>query len=254
LLQRRYCRFQISTVVAREGCGNLALIIGVAILFRPSYVTPESPEEQPEAWSDRSVSPPRSVHLTVKASSDVGKRVAYSSAEGAEFDHVNAAFSPFTPYRRRPYRRCVQALSVHRLTTTDIHVPVGPTAQELRDTLCLYQAEVAAMGGDGAADLLTHVENVVGQIKSTVNGQFISQNQDNGQVYLDLKKTEDYDALIEKRAESLDSTQLDRYYYTEYPAPCNARVTARPMPLPAPVTSAILPLVVIFVLSLCSTN
>jgi len=56
---------------------------------------------------------------------------------------------------------------------------------------------------------------VVGQIKSTVNGQFISQNQDNGQVYLDLKKTEDYDALIEKRAESLDSTQLDRYYYTE---------------------------------------
>src|ERR1019366_10691278 len=27
---------------------------------------------------------------------------------------------------------------------------------------------------------------------------------------------------------------------TEYPAPCNARLTARPMPLPAPVTSAIL--------------
>jgi len=46
------------------------------------------------------------------------------------------------------------------------------------------------MGGDGAADLLTHVENVVSQIKSTVSGQFISQNQDNGQVYLDLKKTE----------------------------------------------------------------
>jgi hypothetical protein len=69
------------------------------------------------------------------------------------------------------------------------------------------------MGGDGAADLLTHVENVVSQIKSTVSGQFISQNQENGQVYLDLKKTEDYDALIEKRAETLDSTQLDRYYY-----------------------------------------
>ena len=53
----------------------------------------------------------------------------------------------------------------------------------------------------------------LGQIKSTVNGQFISQNQENGQFYLDLKKTEDYDALIEKRAETLDSTQLDRYYY-----------------------------------------
>jgi hypothetical protein len=110
-------------------------------------------------------------------------------------------------------RRIIRALSVNRLTTGDIYVPVGPTATELRDTLCLYQPEVAAMGGDGAADLLTHVENVVGQIKSTVSGQFLSQNQDNGQIYLDLKKTEDYDALIEKRAESLDSTQLDRYYY-----------------------------------------
>ncbi len=124
---------------------------------------------------------------------------------------VEAAFpsKPFKPMAKR----IIQALSVDRLTTGDIHVPVGPTAAELRDTLCLYQAEVAAMGGDGAADLLTHVENVVGQIKSTVNGQFISQNPENGQIYLDLKKTEDYDALIEKRAESLDPTQLDRYYY-----------------------------------------
>jgi hypothetical protein len=124
---------------------------------------------------------------------------------------VDAAF-PMKPFKPMA-RRIIQALSVHRLTTGDIHVPVGPTAAELRDTLCLYQAEVAAMGGDGAADLLTHVENVVGQIKTTVSGQFLTQNHDNGQVYLDLKKTEDYDALIEKRAETLDSTQLDRYYY-----------------------------------------
>ncbi len=32
-------------------------------------------------------------------------------------------------------------------------------------------------------------------------------------VHLDLKKTDDFDALIEKRAESLDPSQLDRYYY-----------------------------------------
>lgn len=124
---------------------------------------------------------------------------------------IEAAF-PIKPFKPMA-KRIIQALSVDRLTTGDIHVPVGPTAAELRDTLCLYQAEVAAMGGDGAADLLTHVENVVGQIKSTVNGQFISHNPENGQIYLDLKKTEDYDALIEKRAESLDLTQLDRYYY-----------------------------------------
>ena len=46
-----------------------------------------------------------------------------------------------------------------------------------------------------------------------MSGQFISANPDNRQYYLDLKKTDDYDALIEKRAESLDEAQLDRYYY-----------------------------------------
>ena len=50
-------------------------------------------------------------------------------------------------------------------------------------------------------------------IVRTVNEQFVSSNRDNGQYYLDLKKTDDYDALIEKRAESLDLSQLDRYYY-----------------------------------------
>src|SRR6266852_9509255 len=69
------------------------------------------------------------------------------------------------------------------------------------------------MGGDSAADLLTHVENVLQRIKSTVSGQFISSNPDNGQYYLDLKKTDDYDALIEKRAESLEEEQLNRYYF-----------------------------------------
>jgi Family of unknown function (DUF6079) len=124
---------------------------------------------------------------------------------------IDAAFpsKAFKPMAQR----IIHALSLHRLTTGDIYNPIGVTAAELRDSLCLFQLEVAAMGGEGAADLLTHVENVLNQIKSTVAGQFISQNQDNGQFYLDLKKTEDYDALIEKRAETLDSAQLDRYYY-----------------------------------------
>ncbi|NCC86101.1 MAG: ATP-binding protein, partial [Clostridia bacterium] len=58
-----------------------------------------------------------------------------------------------------------------------------------------------------------HVETVLREIHKTVSGQFISSNQDNRQYYLDLKKTDDYDALIEKRAESLNASQLDRYYY-----------------------------------------
>ena len=109
--------------------------------------------------------------------------------------------------------RLIHALSVHRLTTGDIHAPIGGTAEELRDSLCLYQPGIEDLGGDPADDLLSQVETVLREIHKTVSGQFISSNPDNRQYYLDLKKTDDFDALIEKRAESLDASQLDRYYY-----------------------------------------
>ena len=109
--------------------------------------------------------------------------------------------------------RIIQALSVHRLTTGDIYATLGATAQELRDALCLYQPGIEDLGGDPADDLLSQVETVLREIHKTVSGQFISSNPDNRQYYLDLKKTDDFDALIEKRAESLEFSQLDRYYY-----------------------------------------
>ena len=109
--------------------------------------------------------------------------------------------------------RVIHALSVHRLTTGDIHASVGATTAELRDTLCLYQPGVEDLGGEPAEDLLMMVETVLRAIHRTVSGQFISQNPTNGQHYLDLGKTEDFDALLEARAESLDHSQLDRAYY-----------------------------------------
>jgi len=109
--------------------------------------------------------------------------------------------------------RLIHALSVHRLTTGDIYAPLGATAEELRDGLCLFQPGIEELGGEPADDLLSQVETVLREIRKTVSGQFISSNPDNHQYYLDLKKTDDFDALIEKRAESLDPSQLDRYYY-----------------------------------------
>ena len=120
-------------------------------------------------------------------------------------------------FTRPAYRtmalRLIYALSVHRLTTGDIYSPMGATAEELRDNLCLYQPGIEDLGGDPADDLLSQVETVLREIHKTVSGQFISSNADNRQYYLDLKKTDDFDALIEKRTLSLDDSQLDRYYY-----------------------------------------
>jgi hypothetical protein len=121
----------------------------------------------------------------------------------------------FTRPAYRPMAlRLIHALSVHRLTTGDIYSPLGATAEELRDSLCLFEPMIAEMGSEEPEkDLQTHVETVLREIHKTVSGQFISSNQDNGQFYLDLKKTDDFEALIDKRAESLGDPQLDRFYY-----------------------------------------
>ena len=111
--------------------------------------------------------------------------------------------------------RVINALAVHRLTTGgDIHVPIGPTAAELRDTLCLFQPGVEDMPGDPAENLLSMVQTVMREVLKTVNGQFISKAPDTEQYYLDLKKDIDYDAQIEKRAEALSDDALDRAYYS----------------------------------------
>ena len=110
--------------------------------------------------------------------------------------------------------RLIHALSVHRLTTGDIYAPMGASAEELRDRLCLFDPMVAELGGDDPdKDLETLVETVLSEIHKTVSGQYISFNEDNRQYYLDLKKTDDFDAIIDNKASVLNPNELDRYYY-----------------------------------------
>jgi hypothetical protein len=116
----------------------------------------------------------------------------------------------FTRPQYRPVAlRIIHALSVHRLTTGDIYSPLGVTAEELRDDLCLF----LSLPEEDADFLKTTIESVLREILRTVSGQFISFNQDNGQYYLDLKKDIDFDSLIEQKAETLNEAQLDRYYF-----------------------------------------
>jgi len=127
-------------------------------------------------------------------------------------DKVNQVFT--RPQYRDMAVRIIHGLSVHRLTTAGIDMSIGVTPEELRDGLCLYQPGIEEMGGEPADDLLTQVETVLKEIHKTVSGQFISTNKENRQYYLDLKKTEDFDALIEKKADSLDGYKLDQYYFS----------------------------------------
>ncbi len=128
-------------------------------------------------------------------------------------ERVRKAFT--RPAYRPMALRIIDGLAVHRLTTGgDIYVPVGPTAEELRDTLCLFQPGIEDLGGEPEADLLSLVQTVLRETLKTVNGQFISKAQDTEQYYLDLKKDVDYDAQVEKRSEALSDDALDRAYYS----------------------------------------
>lgn len=116
----------------------------------------------------------------------------------------------FTRPQYRPAAlRIIHALSIHRLTTSDIFAPIGATAEELRDDLCVLMP----LPERDAEFLKTVVETVLREIVKTVSGQFLSFNRENGQYYLDLKKDIDFDSLIDKRSETLGDEQLDAYYF-----------------------------------------
>jgi hypothetical protein len=117
------------------------------------------------------------------------------------------------PQYRAMAIRIIHALSVHRLTIGDIYAPLGVTAEFLRDSLCLYDTTGAEIWEEPAEDLLTHVITILKEVHKVVNGQFITHNPDNRQYYLDLQKTYDFDAVIERKTESLDPERFDRYYF-----------------------------------------
>ena len=105
--------------------------------------------------------------------------------------------------------RIISALSVHRLTTSDVFVPLGVTAEELRDNLCLFVRTPEA----SADFLLDQVQVSLREIMRTVQGQFLSFNEENGQYYLDLKKVIDFDAKVGERGDFMERSDLNRYFF-----------------------------------------
>jgi hypothetical protein len=72
--------------------------------------------------------------------------------------------------------RIIHAFSVHRLTTGGTDAPIGATAEELRDDLCLY----LKLPEKDAEFLKTTVEATLREIVKTLSGQLISVNPENG--------------------------------------------------------------------------
>ena len=129
--------------------------------------------------------------------------------------------------------RIVHALSVHRLTTGDIYAPIGATAEELRDDLCLI---LPVPERDAELPANDRRDGPEGDRCKTVSGQFLSFNKENGQYFLDLKKDVDFDSLIEKKAETLERRRSSTATTSTR---CAASCSECPMPHPtSPATAS----------------
>ena len=106
--------------------------------------------------------------------------------------------------------KIIYALSVHRLTTGDISLRAGLTSENLRDDICLYLPGLPDQSSDTLQSL---VQTVMKDVLTTVSGQFIDHDTDNGQYYIDLKKDIDYDEKITQRAATIADDSLNNYFY-----------------------------------------
>ena len=105
--------------------------------------------------------------------------------------------------------RIIHALSVFRLTTDDLHAPIGLTAEELRDDLCLY----IKTPDHSAEMLLDQVHVALKEMLTTVSGQYISHSSENGQYYLDLQRVVDFDMLVKTRGDVCSKSDLNMYFF-----------------------------------------
>ena len=122
----------------------------------------------------------------------------------------NKILDSMEPTYRDMAIRIIHALSVHRLTTgRDIDAPYGMTSEELRDMLFLH----AQLPEPDPEFLRSTIETTLDKIKRSTDGSFISQNPENQQWYIDVKKDIDYDAKISKKITSVDDFKRDRYFF-----------------------------------------
>ena len=122
-------------------------------------------------------------------------------------DIINRAFTK--PAYKPLAIQIIYALSVHRLTTSDLDVQFGMTAENLKDDLCLF----IPMPEQDADFLLGTVNATLKAIMTTVSGQFIIFNEANNQYYIDVDKIVDYDEKIKQKASVMAESELNTYFY-----------------------------------------
>ena len=101
----------------------------------------------------------------------------------------------------------VNALAVHRLTTTNLTDHVGMKPDELKNNL-LWRTALPMLD----ADFLTAAaKRLLDLTREVNNGQFLTVAESSGQYYIDPTRTKDYEQDIRTYAKSISRDTLQRY-------------------------------------------
>ena len=110
-------------------------------------------------------------------------------------------------WQQVPALSLVRALAIHRFTTPNIKLKVGLTANELRTDIFPWLPNLPKKDSDTMTEMISVLLNVV---KKVCRGELL--NEKDGQWFLDLDLTQNWDHLVDEYRTQLSNTDKDRYY------------------------------------------
>lgn len=182
---------------------NRHILENISICIRKIFDT-DVPEDSPGIISFDEYWPAIKSNGLLKTDTTISRVV--NASQQLE-DIINRAF-PKPAYKPLAIK-IIYALSVHRLTTKDLEVQFGMTAENLKDDLCLF----LPMPEMEADFLIGTINATLKTIMTTVSGQFIIFNEANNQYYIDVDKIVDYDEKINQKAVMTTESELNACFY-----------------------------------------
>ena len=110
-------------------------------------------------------------------------------------------------WQQEPALSLVRALAIHRFTTPNIKVKVGLTANELRTDIFPWLANLPKKDPVTMTEMISVLLDAV---KTVCRGELL--NEKDGQWFLDLDLTQNWDHLVDEYRTQLSNTDKDRYY------------------------------------------
>lgn len=120
---------------------------------------------------------------------------------------IESRITQMEDWQQLPALSLVRALAIHRFTTPNIKIKVGLTANELRTDIFPWLPNLPQKDSATMTEMILSLLTVV---RKVCRGELL--NEKDGQWFLDLDLTQNWDHLVEEYRAQLSNTDKNRYY------------------------------------------